>query len=509
MSHNKNHLTREMSRCRSGNKCIYGFPHAITPETWLDENGRVHYRRRNEDDQWIAPHIPYLIDKFDCHIFVDVVFTVSIFMYLYKCHFKGPDHAYYQIQESNNDSSNEIDDYVRGRYICATEAAWHLFGFHITSKKPSVTCLPIHLPSQNILQYQHKNATPGSTASLLIRYFHRPPLPHFSNLTYTEYYEKYILYDFNNDDGNLSNNEFLEKTIIGAPRKKVTLRRRDKKVTRIQSVSPACGELFYLRCILTHRAISSFEDAMSIGGVRLESFQAVALEMGLFNNSNEGFYTLEEAVSSYTTPAQLRFLFARIIVEGYPARPLWDQFSSDLAADFLLSTHSEELAMDRVLETISEFFSDSSKSLSTYGLPEPRHRPQEIIQEEAAFHGRENELMQQAETMHEQMTDEQKTIFENIVSKIDMHSPHSESTTKMIPLFIEGRPGRGKTFLVDALCAYLRAKKHIVLVCGSSALAATLYERGRTAHKLFGIPVNEVCFFILITITSTNNLCLS
>jgi hypothetical protein len=155
MTHSKDHLTREISCCRSGNRCIYGFPHAITPETWIDDDGHVHYHRRNEDDRWIAPHIPILIDELDCHIFVDVVFTVSIFMYLYKYLFKGPDHAYFQIRNGADSEQriNEIDDYVCGRYICATEAAWRIFGFDITTKQPSVTCLPIHLPGQNIAQY--------------------------------------------------------------------------------------------------------------------------------------------------------------------------------------------------------------------------------------------------------------------------------------------------------------------------------------------------------------------
>jgi hypothetical protein len=77
MTHGRNHLTRETSRCRKGTKCIYGFPHPFTPTTWVDEDGHVHYKRCTEEDRWIAPHIPELIDELDCHIFVDVVFTVQ------------------------------------------------------------------------------------------------------------------------------------------------------------------------------------------------------------------------------------------------------------------------------------------------------------------------------------------------------------------------------------------------------------------------------------------------
>lgn len=37
----------------------------------------------------------------------------------------------------------------------------------------------------------------------------------------------------------------------------------------------------------------------------------------------------------------------------------------------------------------------------------------------------------------------------------------------------------------------LRAQEEIVLIVGSNALCATAYDRGRTAHHMFGIPVTD------------------
>ena len=102
MTHGYNHLTRENSRCRRGNKCIYVFPQPLTPVTYVDESGRVHYKRTTEEDRWIAAHIPELIDELDCHIFVDVVFTMAVFTYLYKYLYKGPDHTWFRIIENNS-----------------------------------------------------------------------------------------------------------------------------------------------------------------------------------------------------------------------------------------------------------------------------------------------------------------------------------------------------------------------------------------------------------------------
>ncbi|KIJ29972.1 hypothetical protein M422DRAFT_268538 [Sphaerobolus stellatus SS14] len=127
MRHSENHLTWEHSHCNRNRKCIYGFPHPITEQTWIDDNtGRVHYKRLTEDECWIAPHIPEFIDQFDCHIYFDISATVHVFMYMYKYVFKGPNYAYFQIQngDKERDFTNEINDYINGRYLSAPEAAW-------------------------------------------------------------------------------------------------------------------------------------------------------------------------------------------------------------------------------------------------------------------------------------------------------------------------------------------------------------------------------------------------
>lgn len=44
-----------------------------------------------------------------------------------------------------------------------------------------------------------------------------------------------------------------------------------------------------------------------------ETFHEAASDFGLFDNHNEGFLTLQEAVDSHRTPSQLRFLFAQVL----------------------------------------------------------------------------------------------------------------------------------------------------------------------------------------------------
>ena len=210
MTHPYDHLSCETSRCHRGNRCIYGFPKPIIPDMYIDEDGRIHSRTCTTDDQWISSHIPELVNELDCHIFVDIVFTVTVFMYLYKYMFKGPDHSLFHVECSKDDAKNEIKDYVEGRYLSSVEATWRILGFHLTAKKPAVRALIIHLPGENLPQFLKEDS-----ASALIRYFHRPDLPEFKHLTYIQYNQQYVFYRYHPDDI-LADDEYLETAIRAA-----------------------------------------------------------------------------------------------------------------------------------------------------------------------------------------------------------------------------------------------------------------------------------------------------
>lgn len=95
------------------------------------------------------------------------------------------------------------------------------------------------------------------------------------------------------------------------------------------------------------------------------------------------------------------------------------------------------------------------------------------------------------------MNAEQTFAFNTIWRSITTSNMTTETTAEpqshdTQPIFLEGKPGHGKTFIVDAIYSKLRSEGKIVLIVGTSALAAALHERGRTAHNLFGIPVTEV-----------------
>ncbi|KAL6308048.1 PIF1-like helicase-domain-containing protein [Sparassis latifolia] len=53
--------------------------------------------------------------------------------------------------------------------------------------------------------------------------------------------------------------------------------------------------------------------------------------------------------------------------------------------------------------------------------------------------------------------------------------------------FVDGKAGRGKTFLVNTICNKLRSQGRIVLPTATSGFAAQLYPGGRTTHSTFRV----------------------
>jgi hypothetical protein len=243
MIHSCDHLTWMSSQCNRDGQCIYGFPHNLQETTTVDEYGRVHWRRRLEEDRWVVPYCSALLDFVDCHFHFDVVYTAKVFSYLYKYLYKGPDCACFAINDIDNSTTmlqpiNKVEDYQKAHYLSAPEAAWRILGFKITRKEPSVENLPVHLPGKNTPQFHR--AGPRSTGSLLDHYFLRPL--HLSHLRYEQFYEQYILYPFKPQL--LRDHEFMELEKRGVVPKMVAKRTHREKVTRIDTVPIRSGEVF-------------------------------------------------------------------------------------------------------------------------------------------------------------------------------------------------------------------------------------------------------------------------
>lgn len=406
---------------------------------------------------------------------------------MYKYLFKGPDYTLFTLTDDQN--RDEGEDYIRGRYLSASEAMWRIFQFEITHKTPAVIGLKVHLPGQNLHQMRRQDNS-QSTGSDLLRYFARPSHPSFDNLTYMQYYTNYRLSKHRHDIP-LGENQWLEVHSHGFPRMRVIKRIREKPVGRLATVSPRMGELYYCRALLQVKPTRSFEQLRTVYGQIYPTFQQATSALGLFEHDTEAEKTLEEAVSNICSPSQLRFLFAQVIHNfPAPAVTLFQQYQLQLSMDFIDRTQNAVQSLQLTLLSISNHLRMQNLKLSDFGLPEPQAGLDEVFHEYSLYEPRQVELNAVAQSQLLLLNTEQRIVYDTIINSVS--SDYSPESGCGRCIFIDGKAGRGKTFTVNTVVSHLRGNGHIVLICGSTALSMTLYEGGKTAHNLFGIPVTEV-----------------
>lgn len=115
----------------------------------------------------------------------------------------------------------------------------------------------------------HRSGDTQSFMSDLLWYFRRPRGSIFDNLTYSDFYARYYFEtrEMHHPVGRNQWSICSTRTRRGTRRKILRERQTGSRiVTRIHSIPPRIGELFYVRVLLLHRPASSFEDLRIIHG---------------------------------------------------------------------------------------------------------------------------------------------------------------------------------------------------------------------------------------------------
>jgi hypothetical protein len=119
-------LRRHGARCGgTDNECTYPYPHEIREETALDEDGRALYRRRSQEDIWVVRHNISLLKEFQCHINLEIIGGAETFAYLSKYFWKEDQTERLNIEDGEH--TDEIDTYIKARYLSAHEACYRIF----------------------------------------------------------------------------------------------------------------------------------------------------------------------------------------------------------------------------------------------------------------------------------------------------------------------------------------------------------------------------------------------
>jgi hypothetical protein len=383
---------------------------------------------------------------------------------------------------------DEINDYWKARHLSAGEAAWRILGYHIASKTPAVSALAIYLPDDGrSSMYSSSRAT--SSLSSLDRYFLRPVgvFTHndveinFDNLTYSSYYEIFRLDKYNSrHEGRLGYFRELSHPKNPNPFHVIQRNNHNRHITRIHPILPSKGEAFYLRTILLHKQARSYDQLRTVDGQLCSSFQEAAIQMGLFADDNEVSIAFQEAVTALKTPAQLRVLFVHLLVNDCIPTPMeiWDLFSANMSLDHRLRLNHELMGTDHTLRDLSMLLEEYGKTLDGYGLPSPLSHSTEVLHELERWNNPDG-LGHQAYSAIQLFNDDQHSVFNMVMEAINNDMP--------LLLFIDGKAGRGKTFLIRALCNLLRSQYRIVLATATSAFAAQQYPGGRTTHSTFKV----------------------
>ena len=382
--------------------CKRRFPKEFVESTILEDNSFPKYRRPDDgcaydvrgvptDNRWIVPYSPYILATYQCHANVECAVSLGALQYLFKYTHKGGDCA--AVEEVND--RNEIQNYLDGRYISASEAAHRIFQFTLHDHNPPVTRLQVHLPGQHMVVFDpHEDQ-----AAILSR-------ASKEKTTLTAYFEA------NKEDGSSSDwkiarlhtyAEFPQYFRWIAATKKWQLRKKNLfAIGRMYFVPPTAGERFYLRLLLTVvRGPTSFDDLKTINGVLYPTFYDSCRLRGLLEDDGEWDMCLAEA-SEVHTGTRLRHLFDTLLRFCAPSDPglLWMRYRPAICSDlsyrlqtlgFRQDALTEEDIYDYGLYLLEQLLEASGLSLHSFpSMPYPRkewgrYRVNALISEQLDF----------------------------------------------------------------------------------------------------------------------------
>lgn len=208
-----------------------------------------------------------------------------------------------------------------GRYVCAAEAVWRIYGFSIHHRTPSVERLPVHLEDMQTITFKGNDNLTNVVDRALFR---RSKLQ--------AWFEANKKYPWGR---NLAYQEFPTKFVWDSKSCQWTPRKQGFVVGRLHSTYATAGDLFYLRMILTRfRGATSFLDLRTVNGQVYSTFKETCNALGLLQNDTEWHEAIKEN-SHHATASQMRQLFVHILVNCEVTDPskLWFDHIQDFTDD--------------------------------------------------------------------------------------------------------------------------------------------------------------------------------
>ena len=469
--------------------CQKNFPKRFCPHTVVHEDSYPEYRRRDNgdsfevpkpgfpgetivrDNRWVVPYNPFLLQKYRCHMNVEICATVQAVKYMHKYVCKGSDRTTAVVSGTDD----EITRYVTSRYIGPQEAVWRIFQFATHQEWPPVQHLPVYLPGQHPVYFSS-----DLTASQLADKAERARSMLMAFFLYNEQFtdgRSYLYADFP------AHFTWKAKTGTWAKRKRL----EGLTIGRMYHCNPISGERYYLRLLLTTvQGPRSFDELYSVDSVRYPTYQAACIARGLAENDHEWYACFDEAIL-FTLGRGLRALFLTGLRQQLFADPLeiWHRYCGSFCDDLLHKLASMELSFplalanphyDYGLWLIAQGLRDLQRSLTDVLLPENVFDWSEIngsiMQEETVTNSQATDEDTAAD-MQTKMNDDQKACFETIISAVTLRM-----TRKLPTSTFKVREGPAKPFFTRRSITTSLARENEFSVWHRPVLRPSFYLTG-------------------------------
>ena len=351
----------------------------------------------------------------------------------------------------------------------------------MTSSRPSVNQLPLHLPHEQSCIYQPtlESATEAlkqKKYTMLTEYF-------VANSIYGELAQSLKYEDFP------IKFVWQQGSKMWTPRVRGTL--NPEAIGNMVTIHPTAGDIFYLRVLLKNRSGAvTFDDLKTVEGINHEDFKSACISLGLCEDDSEWINCMNEA-KEIAHPWAIRKLFCSILINCEPASPaaIYEQFKDDMSEDFLRKRRqalnlsddeAREIAYNDLLHFLNDDLGQCNKGNANYKLPIPREdlASLDVIEDTSEY---DPDAQAFFDKYYETLNTEQMNVFTKINEDIHQNKGGLHR--------LDAPAGSGKTHLANLILASVRKENKIALATALSGIAATILKLGKTFHRQFGVPI--------------------
>ena len=533
---------REKPKGSGVKACRFYFPKPVCNESRMDSRGFPVYCR-GENDIRVVPHIPKLLEEFNCHINAEWTFNSRHIAYVYGYMCKGVDVAGVRIK----DEVNEIASFRKARILTVAEACYRIMGFNVNFREPAVVVCPIYLPRANAPSANSgDNDQFGHVVDGMDEFGDREAPNQFSErarnrgtdvtfkLDYLEHYFSVDRPDSMRYAQYFAHHYASDVFHTGVGRVTTWIRRRTPIEARITWYPPYAGEIFYLRMLLHHIAPRSWADLY--GGSA--SFKQHCIRLGIVDTGEEFLYAMRDAILGNQSPASCRHLFSLFISsqDSLSLANLWadDDIRQHMALDFwpaesrgedyfMDSDTAEKLALMDIAVMVqgmgsmdfgylmqskdlplpvpsaqmSAFhaatppvhFSTFKRYASIVGYSVTTHRVAHVLEREVLRFREVTKVLtrEELEIDIQQLNQDQAAAFHQIM----FHFANRNRDNASRLFNVNASAGCGKTFLMNRVLHAVRHTGAITASVCSIGIGALQFDDGRTSHSFFSVPIQE------------------